>query len=792
MNVRVVQLLLSFGVICILTGCSTIVNSHRQKASMMQEYVLGENEKVAERINDKLDKSSWTSVVNTGDEIMWRLEAGSINFHLGKFKQSIDEFKIAEKLIAEYDRRAVISVRDVGSEAGAALSNMNVLPYRGFCRDRIALSIFKSIAYLGIDKESSFRAQLRRLRNEQKKVQRDYRDFFDAEKAELRKAKAQNAKVARSKNVDISPEQLAANPQNAAWANELKNVSEIAHKGYRDFLNPAAIFLSGLGSLRDGNFDNARIDFKRLYEAMPGNPLMRKYYVTMLRKTNRRIPSELKQVAPFAFPLDRNCVYVIFANGRGAAFKQISIYYPIMTAWPVCEFYPSVFKNFQVVADSTAYSAYSLANMDAIIAREFKERLPGIITRIILSTAIKEAAYHTALAAANAISDSRARAIALISVAAAGTAYRIATNTADTRSWELLPKEFHLTQFPMPVNRTLSVKLDGNISREINVQLPRKAGSAIIYISALNEKNIKHYVFPLNSDGDKFYEPPIKEETAPVIIRTAGISAVSGAAGSNAVSEQAADEARRKAVELNSFIQKSKQRFRKQANERLAGQKHAQQELERIIVCNEHGTTRVEKRIFIMTKAAVKYAKSKSMPKFYKALSFIRKQDPNHKNISLLVTAYGSPLCAVAREFMTKRKYELAVRSFAEVYPFLAAADMFIYAFCLEKTGNYSKALTCYVDALNGGHSQASLSIANIYLSKQHGHYNEEEGINYLKMAAESGIPVAQYKLGCIYGNFPASTYSCVPYNRAMAEKWLSKAVDNGFFPARSALRRLK
>ncbi|MBQ9087374.1 MAG: hypothetical protein IJY46_01200 [Lentisphaeria bacterium] len=499
MKRHILKSLLASGVVLYLAGCSSVVNSHRQKIPMMNAYMTGRNGDVEEVVKDKLDEESFGDVVNTGDEIMWRLEAGSINFHLGKFSESIAQFRRVEQLISAYDDRAKISVRDAGAEAGAALSNMNALPYRGYCRDRLALSIFKSIAYLGIGREDSFRAQLKRLRNEQKKVQDDYRAFFDAEKEELRKAKEKNKEVAQNKNPDMSPEQLAADPKNADFARELNNINAVAHKGYGNFLNPMAIFLSGLGSIRDDNFDNARIDFKRLYEAMPNNPMIRRYYVSVLKKTGRDIPAELGNVPPFDFPLERDCVYVVFANGRGAAFQQISIYFPLMTAWPVCEFYPAIFHKLQAAADGKNYDSHLLADMDGVIAQEFKERLPGIITRIILSTAIKEAAYYASLAAANSISDGTARAIALVSVAAAGTAYRVATNTADTRSWELLPKEFQLTQFPMPENRKINIKLQGYADASFAVQIPRDCRSAIVFVSAPSDLNIRCHVFPLKS-----------------------------------------------------------------------------------------------------------------------------------------------------------------------------------------------------------------------------------------------------------------------------------------------------
>ena len=485
-----------------LCGCSTVMNSHLQKADMMRALERGDNSAVMEEIDYKLRDPSWcnTSVVNSGDEIMWRLEAGSMNFHLGRFRECVDEFKTAEQLIKEYDDRAKLSVRDAGAEAGMAVTNLNVLPYRGFCRDRMALSIFKSLAYLGMDNEQAFRAQLRRLRDEQKKVQDDYRDFFEREKAELDEERRKNPAVASKADAASDERTLCANAQNAEFAAGLKEVRERANRGYGNFLNPAAIFLSGLGSLRDGNFDNARIDFKRLHEAMPGNPVFRQYYVTALGLAGRPIPAGLSGTPPFAFPIDHDCVYVIFANGRSAAFRQIALYFPIMTAWPMCEFYVPAFGGLRVEADGKAQDTVILADMDAILAQEFNERLPGMIARIVLSTLIKEAAYHASLIAIqNSNMDGTAKAVALASVAVGGTAYRAAMNTADTRSWEILPREFQLTQLPMPANRELKLTLFGRAQHSLQLRIPDGCRSAIVWVGAPSPGNIKCHVFPLHS-----------------------------------------------------------------------------------------------------------------------------------------------------------------------------------------------------------------------------------------------------------------------------------------------------
>ena len=60
----------------------------------------------------------------------------------------------------------------------------------------------------------------------------------------------------------------------------------------------------------------------------------------------------------------------------------------------MCEFYDAPFAGFTVAAGGARYEGALLADMDGILAQEYQERLPGMIARIVISTLIKEAAYH--------------------------------------------------------------------------------------------------------------------------------------------------------------------------------------------------------------------------------------------------------------------------------------------------------------------------------------------------------------------------------------------------------------
>ena len=467
-----------------LTGCSTIVTAHRQKAGIMANYVDGYQGAALAELEYNLREPAWynSSKVNTGDEVMWRVEAGALNCLMGQDDKSIRHFERAEELIEDFDERAMVNLREVGAETSVLLTNPNALPYRGWCRDRIMIPVFKAFSYLGKGDEQGFQTELFRLRTNQDAVMDKYEKFFEAEDKAMAKEKEKNKTAAAS----VNPDTVMKNPNNQEAGNALNETNEAAHRGYANFLNPFSIFLSAYGYARKNNYQNALVDCERLYKALPGNPLVKQYYVTCLLKTGRPVPGELQGVRPLDFSLGENNVLVIFANGRSAALRQISLYIPIiiphyatvvLVAWPICEFYPAPYQPLDLAADGKRYSTVKIADMDGILAAEYTRRLPGMILRICLSTAVKEIGAYMATRAA-----AKANGWAGLATAIGTSAYKATFNTADTRTWEILPKEFQIAQFAMPKDRKLVLGSDSG--SPMTITLPGTAGSAIVLINA--------------------------------------------------------------------------------------------------------------------------------------------------------------------------------------------------------------------------------------------------------------------------------------------------------------------
>lgn len=447
----------------LLSGCSSVENAHRQKEELMNSYLAGRDGAAAGIIDRKLQ-----STAGSGDEVMWLLEAGSFRFVTGDYAESFAHLARAEALTREYDERATVSLRDVGSEAATAITNLNALPYRGLCRDRIMLPVYKALDCLGLGDAAGFRVEIFRLREAQNRVLADYRTFFEAEQAAIKQAQEQH----RELRLNLAAETT----RNAEFQYELEQVQTVAERGYGNFLNPLAIYLSAITFAREGDWENAHVDFHRLYRALPDHPLVQSYYKSILRQTGRPAPRALIPVPIINPPVDRNSIYLIFANGRSAAFRQVAVYFPIMTAWPVCAYYPAPHPYLEAAITDLTVRTVPLADMDAILSQEYGERLPGMIARITIGTLVKEGG--SAVAAWAAWKQHEALGLAVLLGTAA---YRAALNTADTRSWEILPKEFQIAHLPMPADRRLHLQLGGE---QKELVFSSSCRSAIVYVNA--------------------------------------------------------------------------------------------------------------------------------------------------------------------------------------------------------------------------------------------------------------------------------------------------------------------
>ena len=174
-----------------------------------------------------------------------------------------------------------------------------------------------------------------------------------------------------------------------------------------------------------------------------------------------------------------NLTYIIYETGSAPIRNQFKINLPI---YIVARNVPHISMNFPYLTKMQSYTADlnvvangkqvkfdTLANIDAIVEREFNSNLPMVITKTIISSAIKAGTQY---AAARAVGDGWEG----LAVNIAGSIYQSLINDADLRTWTTLPKYIKVARIETPQNATINIngvamKLQND---RVNVVLAKK------------------------------------------------------------------------------------------------------------------------------------------------------------------------------------------------------------------------------------------------------------------------------------------------------------------------------
>ena len=490
-------------VLVLVSGCSSIIDARKQKKPYMDVYYSGDVLRAAIELSEKsADRAG------TGDELVWLLDAGVANYTASQYQKSLQLFEQSESLIQAFDKRAVITARDIGAEIGSAITNANALPYRGMYLDRVMLNAYKALNYFAINDVPSAHVELRRMREAQQKVVRKFDDELRASEQEIAEYNLKNQQKSRSlgnQNTTVSFSSIVKNPV----VNEAYVVSEAkANKLYGNLGNPFVSYFSAIGYLLENNYGEALVDFRNLYKMIPNNKLIQSDYVTVAQRIGSEIPAKIANVKPFSYPLNNKIVYVLLFNGRAPALKQekFQLILPYVgytgIAFPRYEYFTAQLQGLDIAYkfhnQQASVTTELLADFDAIMSQEYHSKLPTMVTRLVVSTLAKEMASYAAVQAARRSNQSNngAELGALILTGM----FKYLFNTADTRGWETLPKQVQVAHFPIPDNGRLLISPVGIVSsgqQGTEVILKKETNIAIVYIRALSREKLIYKVIEL-------------------------------------------------------------------------------------------------------------------------------------------------------------------------------------------------------------------------------------------------------------------------------------------------------
>jgi len=397
------------------------------------------------------------------DAVIWNLELGTAQRAAGQFRASNESFAAAESVIDEYERRAKVSV---SRETAALVSNQASLPYEGRIYDKIMLNSYRGLNFLQLGDEAGARVEFNRVLRRQE-------DAVAAKKRQIARDE-RSIKQARGEN-----ENGAALLEDSRIQSRLDSAYSFldTYKARGTYENPYAIFMRGLffATHTTGNSDleTARHAFNQVV-----NMTENEYVKRELQHVEEQFAG--KRIGPM--------VHVIFETGRAPQRHETKIELPLFflgdgnipifaAAFPTLRPQYNYISALKVDGGGQNAQTLLLADMEAIIAREFIDELPTVQAKTILSSVGKAAAAYAINRGARK-QDENLGLFALV----ATSIYQAAVNVADTRTWTTLPKQIQYCSLPLPADRKLKLSGAG-----LNSDIQLQAGNTLLlYVKSIS------------------------------------------------------------------------------------------------------------------------------------------------------------------------------------------------------------------------------------------------------------------------------------------------------------------
>lgn len=449
------------------TGCRIIPHVD-QKRKITEAWRQGQAADAVRELTKEAAKHK-----KHGDAVVWHLEQATALRATTQINESNDALAAAERMIESYDKKAKV---DILVEGKGILGNQAMLPYRGRDYDRVLMNTYRALNFMQLGDLSAARVELRGAFQRQQ-------DAIEENKNRISRAEAEAEKeLGKSKNKAAAKEMAEKAKADPKLTEELQalNPNLTGLKAYTDYVNPFTVYLDGV-----------------FFMAAAEGPSDLERSRTSLQKTlaftegSEFVKSDLEMVENIingqALP---PTTYVIFETGMAPAREQIKIRIPLflagvtevpylVAAFPVLKPQDSHVPYLKLTVSGTNIATGTLANMDSVVGHAFKNELPGIITKTLISTAFKAAAIwsiNDAMKKENPL----AKALVNFLIALLNELFAV----ADTRTWCTLPKQYQFARFPTPADGKLTLSSpDETLRSDVPLQ---PATVNIVYVKAIN------------------------------------------------------------------------------------------------------------------------------------------------------------------------------------------------------------------------------------------------------------------------------------------------------------------
>jgi hypothetical protein len=367
----------------------------------------------------------------------WRME--------GDLQRSLEHYDAAETALAAVEENAAGQAM---GKVGAALVNETLTTYVPSPAEAVMINYYKALTFWSTDKDDLARVEFNRADDRTRRAVERYAREIASAQAEAEKQRAR---------------QTYSDPAVASGINQ--HFPEMERwSPYAEFVVPPATYLHAL-FLATSDVPSDREKARELYERLGG-----------IVGEHPTLATDMADVASGEACPTNDCIWVIVESGLGPELQERRFSYPILAGDQIVTApmaIPALASRYDPSLASCAIShgpvtvdCVSIASMDRIIQTEFTKRFPGIVTRSIMSAAVKAVAQNEA---------GKQGGFAGLLLAAAVTT---GLTTADVRMWRSLPGDFAIARLRRNGSPSVIVEIAG---QQIDIPL-REDGRQLVHV----------------------------------------------------------------------------------------------------------------------------------------------------------------------------------------------------------------------------------------------------------------------------------------------------------------------
>jgi len=450
-----------------LVGCQSY---NQQSSDLSSAWKAGDLPTAVAEVQTQAEKAK-----DGRDELLWRLEEGAILRAADQPVESTEALDRADAIASQYEEEAKVKL---GSETVAIFTNQATLPYRGRAYDKIMMNTYKALNYLELGDADAARVELNRAFQRQEDAVIENRKRIEEAVEAADKAKrgelAEEGKKAQSYDV----ERAQSDPKFAGATASMLAEVDSRIRPYADYVNPFTVFLDGLYfsqlGLDNADIERARKSFERVKGMSPGTYIAADYEMVEKMATGQATAEPV--------------TYVIFATGSAPQRDEFRVDIPLFlvssvsyvgASFPKLDYIRNHVPSLTATTtDGGDYTTQLIADMDAVVSKDFKNEWPLVLTKTLISSGAKAMAGY---AAEKAVENQGWQAQLIAKAVNIGA--QAATNRADLRTWKTLPKKFAYARVPTPEDGVINLSA-GMWQDSVMVDAGK---TNIIYVRSVND-----------------------------------------------------------------------------------------------------------------------------------------------------------------------------------------------------------------------------------------------------------------------------------------------------------------